>query len=108
MGWKSEKIKIKGHTVTLMHNEQGRWATNYGTSDSRAGAIRQASAGIDTENDRSAQQSREQSAAIKSHKAKTVECPVCNVRVTNLAMHQKSARHRNAVAWSEHSRQSRY
>lgn len=110
MGWQEAgKVRIKGQQVTLAHNpDTGRWGTNYGNYDSREAALRDAAAHIEREHDRQEQQSRAQAEARRAHEAKTVECSACRVRVSNLKVHEKSARHRNAVAYNEYSRRSRY
>ena len=108
----SEVVRIKGVKVTIHQLPSGRWAASsgYGTgvSDTKEGAIRDVSRQIQSGKDESDRQSRDRQEEIRQHEAKTTMCPVCHVRVSNLKVHERSARHKNALAYENSRHTSRY
>lgn len=109
----SQSVKIKGYKVTLIETDSGNWYSQSGAGHSgphqtRDQAIRGAANEINKANDRDLQESRVAKERQKRIEQTTKECPVCRVRVTNLSSHQKSARHKNALAYENYRHTSRY
>jgi hypothetical protein len=112
-----EKVKVDGNSVTLYQTASGRWSAQSGFGFTDGHESRgQAIAAIRAINRKEKREDKKRSSqyAIKyasdrqEYEATRQHCSACGVYVKSMAMHERTAKHKNAVAYANYSRHTRY
>lgn len=104
----SDTARVNGRKYNVSQSASGTWHAQggwgYGSGATRGEAVsaaeKMARSAIETEGKADA----ERAAKATALRSRQSECRVCGIRTTNLRAHNKTKKHKNAVAWAEHKR----